>query len=136
MTPKECQVHRQHQQLVRRQVRAKQKVHLERVRQERRDLDNAVFQSRIGHGNFFFFVEIYSMDSAKAMLPDWVRIPKTVNHLACVKNDGYRPDYIYYYTNTIPHDSSTTCTVIWITIMKVSSLSSRQIRRGCPVAVD
>eukprot|EP00873_Tetraselmis_striata_P013760 jgi/Tetstr1/434024/TSEL_002458.t1 len=124
MTPEERQVHRQHQQLVRRQVRAEQKVHLERVRQERRDLNNAVFQSRLGHGNFFFF-EIDSMDSAKTLLPHWVRIPKTVKpdmllkyHLTCVKYDGYRPDDIYYYTNTIPHDSSTTCTLIWITIMK------------------
>eukprot|EP00873_Tetraselmis_striata_P041356 jgi/Tetstr1/461620/TSEL_006720.t1 len=127
MTPEERQVHRQHQQLVRRQVRAEQKVHLERVRQERRDLNNAVFQSRLGHGNFLFF-EIDSMDSAKTLLPHWVRIPKTVKpdmllkyHLTCVKYDGYRPDDIYYYTNTIPHDSSTTCTLIWITIIKAFS---------------
>eukprot|EP00873_Tetraselmis_striata_P007596 jgi/Tetstr1/427860/TSEL_017938.t1 len=124
MTPEERQVHRQHQQLVRRQVRAEQKVHLERVPQERRDLNSAVFQSRLGHGNFFF-IEIDSMDSAKTLLPHWVRIPKTVKpdmllkyHLTCVKYDGYRPDDIYYYTNTTPHDSSTTCTLIWITIMK------------------
>eukprot|EP00873_Tetraselmis_striata_P006246 jgi/Tetstr1/426510/TSEL_016808.t1 len=133
MTPEERQVHRQHQQLVRRQVRAEQKVHLERVRQERRDLNNAVFQSRLGHGNFFFF-EIDSMDSAKTMLPHWVRIPKTVKpdmllkyHLTCVKYDGYRPDDIYYYTNTIPHDSSTTCTLIWITIMKEIQHRGRKI---------
>eukprot|EP00873_Tetraselmis_striata_P036446 jgi/Tetstr1/456710/TSEL_043410.t1 len=133
MTPEERQVHRQHQQLVRRQVRAEQKVHLERVRQERRDLNNAVFQSRLGHGNFFFF-EIDSMDSAKTLLPHWVRIPKTVKpdmllkyHLTCVKYDGYRPDDIYYYTNTIPHDSSTTCTLIWITIMKEIQHRGRKI---------
>eukprot|EP00873_Tetraselmis_striata_P011099 jgi/Tetstr1/431363/TSEL_021054.t1 len=133
MTPEERQVHRQHHQLVRRQVRAEQKVHLERVRQERRDLNNAVFQSRLGHGNFFFF-EIDSMDSAKTLLPHWVRIPKTVKpdmllkyHLTCVKYDGYRPDDIYYYTNTIPHDSSTTCTLIWITIMKEIQHRGRKI---------
>eukprot|EP00873_Tetraselmis_striata_P013766 jgi/Tetstr1/434030/TSEL_023174.t1 len=114
-------------------VRAEQKVHLERVRQERRDLNNAVFQSRLGHGNFFFF-EIDSMDSAKTLLPHWVRIPKTVKpdmllkyHLTCVKYDGYRPDDIYYYTNTIPHDSSTTCTLIWITIMKKIQHRGRKI---------
>eukprot|EP00873_Tetraselmis_striata_P013831 jgi/Tetstr1/434095/TSEL_023239.t1 len=125
MTPKERQVHRQHQQLVRRQVRAEQKVHLQRVRQERRDLNNAVFQPCLGHGNLFFF-EIDSMDSAKTLLPHWVRIPNTVKpdmllkyHLTCVKCDGYRPDDIFYYTNTIPHDSSTTCTLIWITIVKL-----------------
>eukprot|EP00873_Tetraselmis_striata_P037095 jgi/Tetstr1/457359/TSEL_043962.t1 len=68
------------------------------------------------------------MDSAKTLLPQWVRIPKTVKpdmllkyHLTCVKYDGYRPDDIYYYTNTIPHDSSTTCTLIWITIMKMDN---------------
>eukprot|EP00873_Tetraselmis_striata_P027778 jgi/Tetstr1/448042/TSEL_003766.t1 len=142
MTPEERQVHRQHQQLVRRQVRAEQKVHLERVRQERRDLNNAVFQSRLGHGNFFFF-EIDSMDSAKTLLPHWVRIPKTVKpdmllkyHLTCVKYDGYRPDDIYYYTNTIPHDSSTTCTLIWITIMKIlksAPTGTPEIRAGRPL---
>eukprot|EP00873_Tetraselmis_striata_P015195 jgi/Tetstr1/435459/TSEL_024365.t1 len=133
MTPEERQVHRQHQQLVRRQVKAEQKIHLERVRQERRDLNNAVFQSRLGHGNFFFF-EIDSMDSAKTLLPHLVRIPKTVKpdmlhkyHLTCVKYDGYRPDDIYYYTNTIPHDSSTTCTLIWITIMKEIQHRGRKI---------
>eukprot|EP00873_Tetraselmis_striata_P021216 jgi/Tetstr1/441480/TSEL_003123.t1 len=119
--------------MVRRQVRAEQKVHLERVRQERRDLNNAVFQSRLGQGNFFFF-EIDSMDSAKTLLPHWVRIPKTVKpdmllkyHLTCVKYDGYRPDDIYYYTNTIPHDSSTMCTLIWITIMKEIQHRGRKI---------
>eukprot|EP00873_Tetraselmis_striata_P000797 jgi/Tetstr1/421061/TSEL_012106.t1 len=133
MTPEERQVHRQHQQLVRRQVRAEQKVHLERVRQERRDLNNALFQPRLGNGNFFFF-EIDSMDSAKTLLPHWVRIPRTVKpgmllkyHLTCVKYDGYRPDDIYYYTNTIPHDSFTTCTLIWITIMKEIQHRGRKI---------
>eukprot|EP00873_Tetraselmis_striata_P035494 jgi/Tetstr1/455758/TSEL_042557.t1 len=142
MTPEERQVHRQHQQLVRRQVRAEQKVHLERVRQERRDLNNAVFQSRLGHGNFFFF-EIDSMDSAKTLLPHWVRIPKTVKpdmllkyHLTCVKYDGYRPDDIYYYTNTIPHDSSTTCTPIWITIMKIFSRISLALSRSSAYTIE
>eukprot|EP00873_Tetraselmis_striata_P038655 jgi/Tetstr1/458919/TSEL_000385.t1 len=142
MTPEERQVHRQHQQLVRRQVRAEQKVHLERVRQERRDLNNAVFQSRLGHGNFFFF-EIDSMDSAKTLLPHWVRIPKTVKpdmllkyHLTCVKYDGYRPDDIYYYTNTIPHDSSTTCTLIWITIMKIFSRISLALSRSSAYTIE
>eukprot|EP00873_Tetraselmis_striata_P021020 jgi/Tetstr1/441284/TSEL_029535.t1 len=123
-------------------VRAKQKVHLERVRQERRDLNNAVFQSRLGHGNFFFF-EIDSMDSAKTMLPHWVRIPKTVNpdmllkyHLTCVKYDGYRPDDIYYYTNTIPHDSSTTCTLIWITIMKIFSRIGLALSRSSTYTIE
>eukprot|EP00873_Tetraselmis_striata_P006435 jgi/Tetstr1/426699/TSEL_016969.t1 len=142
MTPEKRQVHRQHQQLVRRQVRAEQKVHLERVRQERRDLNNAVFQSRLGHGNFFFF-EIDSMDSAKTLLPHWVRIPKTVKpdmllkyHLTCVKYDGYRPDDIYYYTNTIPHDSSTTCTLIWITIMKIFSRISLALSRSSAYTIE
>eukprot|EP00873_Tetraselmis_striata_P036125 jgi/Tetstr1/456389/TSEL_043123.t1 len=90
-------------------------------------------KSRLGHGNFFFF-EIDSMDSAKTLLPHWVRIPKTMKpdmllkyHLTCVKYDGYRPDDIYYYTNTIPHDSSTTCTLLWITIMKEIQHRGRKI---------
>eukprot|EP00873_Tetraselmis_striata_P045429 jgi/Tetstr1/465693/TSEL_010334.t1 len=60
----------------------------------------------------------------KEDFPD-VTTPKTVKpgmllkyHLTCVKYDGYRLDNIYYYTNTIPHDSSTTCSLVWITIMK------------------
>eukprot|EP00873_Tetraselmis_striata_P015673 jgi/Tetstr1/435937/TSEL_024819.t1 len=80
------------------------------------------------------------MDSAKTMLPHWVRIPKTVKpnmllkyHLICVKYDGYRPDDIYYYTNTIPHDSSTTCTLIWITIMKSAPIGTPEIRAGRPL---
>eukprot|EP00873_Tetraselmis_striata_P029469 jgi/Tetstr1/449733/TSEL_036800.t1 len=128
--------------LVRRQVRVEQKVHLERVRQERRDLNNAVFQSRLGHGNLFFF-EIDSMDSAKTLLPHWVRIPKTVKpdmllkyHLTCVKYDGYRPDDIYYYTNTIPHVSSTTCTLIWITIMKIFSRISLALSRSSAYTIE
>eukprot|EP00873_Tetraselmis_striata_P044452 jgi/Tetstr1/464716/TSEL_009463.t1 len=51
----------------------------------------------------------------KEDFPD-VTTPKTMKpdmllkyHLTCVKYDGYRPDDIYYYTNTIHHDSSTTC---------------------------
>eukprot|EP00873_Tetraselmis_striata_P001684 jgi/Tetstr1/421948/TSEL_012847.t1 len=94
MTPEERQAHRQHRQPVRRQVGAEQKVHLERVRQERRDLNNAVFQSRLGHGDLFFF-EIDSMDSEKTLQPHWVRIPKTVKpdmllkyQLTCV-NSAY-----------------------------------------------
>eukprot|EP00873_Tetraselmis_striata_P036049 jgi/Tetstr1/456313/TSEL_004093.t1 len=123
-------------------VIAEQKVHLERVRQERGDLNNAVFQSRLGHGNFFFF-EIDSMDSAKTLLSHWVRIPKTVKpdmllkyHLTCVKYDGYRPDDIYYYTNTIPHDSSTTCTLIWITIMKIFSRISLALSRSSAYTIE
>eukprot|EP00873_Tetraselmis_striata_P034941 jgi/Tetstr1/455205/TSEL_042054.t1 len=75
-------------------VKAEEKVHLERVRQERRDVNNAVFQWRLAHGNFIFF-EIDSMDSAKTLLPHWVCIPKTVKpdmllkyHLTCV-NSAY-----------------------------------------------
>eukprot|EP00873_Tetraselmis_striata_P017932 jgi/Tetstr1/438196/TSEL_026796.t1 len=83
------------------------------------------------------------MDSAKTLLSHWVRIPKTVKpdmllkcHLTCVKYDGYRPDDIYYYTNTIPHDSSTTCTLIWITIMKIlknAPIGTPEIRAGRPL---
>eukprot|EP00873_Tetraselmis_striata_P045472 jgi/Tetstr1/465736/TSEL_010361.t1 len=69
----------------------------------------------------------------KEDLPD-VTTPKTLKpdmllkyHLTCVKYDGYRPDDIYYYTNTTPHDSSTTCTLTWITIMKDIQHRGRKI---------
>eukprot|EP00873_Tetraselmis_striata_P019360 jgi/Tetstr1/439624/TSEL_028046.t1 len=57
-------------------------------------------------------------------------------HLPCVKYDGYRPDDIYYYTNTIPCDSSTTCTLIWITIMKIFSRISLALSRSSAYTVE
>eukprot|EP00873_Tetraselmis_striata_P001063 jgi/Tetstr1/421327/TSEL_012298.t1 len=48
-------------------------------------------------------------------------------HLTCVKYDGYRPDDIYNYPNTIPHDAFTTCTLIWITIVKEVQLHDKKI---------
>eukprot|EP00873_Tetraselmis_striata_P024011 jgi/Tetstr1/444275/TSEL_032167.t1 len=57
-------------------------------------------------------------------------------HLTFVKYDGYRPDDIYYYTNTIPHDSSTTCTMTWITIaksLKSAPTGTPEIRAGRPL---
>eukprot|EP00873_Tetraselmis_striata_P029772 jgi/Tetstr1/450036/TSEL_037083.t1 len=83
------------------------------------------------------------MDSAKTLLPHWVRIPKTVKpdmllkyHLTYVKYGGYRPDDIYYYTNTIPHDSSTTCTLIWITIIKIFSRISLALSRSSAYRIE
>eukprot|EP00873_Tetraselmis_striata_P039186 jgi/Tetstr1/459450/TSEL_004818.t1 len=86
--------------------------------------DNAILrdlatESEVKLASFDTFRRTWKED-----FPD-VTTPKTVKpdmllkyHLTCVKYDGYRPDDIYYYTNTTPHDSSTTCTLIWITIMK------------------
>ena len=33
--------------------------------------------------------------------------------------NGSRSDDIYYYPNVIAHDSDTTCSIIWMTIVKV-----------------
>eukprot|EP00873_Tetraselmis_striata_P005870 jgi/Tetstr1/426134/TSEL_016462.t1 len=78
----------------------------------------------------------------KEDFPD-VTTPKTMKpdmllkyHLTCVKYDGYRPDDIYYYTNTIPHDSSTTCTMIWITIVKIFSRISLALSRSSAYTVE
>eukprot|EP00873_Tetraselmis_striata_P008819 jgi/Tetstr1/429083/TSEL_019047.t1 len=57
-------------------------------------------------------------------------------HLTCVKYDGYRPDDFYYYTNTIPHDSSTTCTLIWITIMKIFGRISLALSRSSAYPIE
>eukprot|EP00873_Tetraselmis_striata_P037001 jgi/Tetstr1/457265/TSEL_004193.t1 len=106
-------------------------------------MNNAVFYLRFDHGNFFSKIDSMD-DSAKTLLPHCVRIPKIAKpdmllkyHPTCVEYDGYRPDDIYYYTNTIPHDSSTTCTLmIWITIVKIlksASTGTREIRAGRPL---
>eukprot|EP00873_Tetraselmis_striata_P011086 jgi/Tetstr1/431350/TSEL_021041.t1 len=100
--------------------------------------DNAILrdlatESEVKLASFDTFRRTWKEDFPDVTTPK-VRIPKTVKpdmllkyHLTCVKYDGYRPDDIYYYTNTIPHDSSTTCTLIWITIMKEIQHRSRKI---------
>ena len=128
MTPEERKDHRLKFREQCRRVKAEQVVHLERVRTERRELNDAVHKSRCtGDSTKYFFFEIDSMDSAKTLLPHWTRIPKNVMadkllklHLTCVKYDGYRKDELFWYTNVTPHDSSTTATIIYQTILKVS----------------
>eukprot|EP00873_Tetraselmis_striata_P004266 jgi/Tetstr1/424530/TSEL_015058.t1 len=100
--------------------------------------DNAILrdlatESEVKLASFDTFRRTWEEDFPDVTTPK-VRIPKTVKpdmllkyHLTCVKYDGYRPDDIYYYTNTIPHDSSTTCTLIWITIMKEIQRRGRKI---------
>ena len=33
--------------------------------------------------------------------------------------NGTRPNDIYYYPNVVAHDSDTTCSIIWMTLIKV-----------------
>lgn len=108
-----------------RHIKAEKMVHLQRVRAEREDLNDAVRRSRVSPEDFFFF-EVDSMDSSKTLLPHWTRIPKTVDsskllklHLTCVKYDGFRADDIYYYTNVLAHDASTTASIMWTTVFNV-----------------
>lgn len=105
--------------------KARKRQHIKRLNTERKELNDAVAYSRCYPDDLFFF-EIDSMDSAKTLLPHWNRLPKNVDakfllkfHLTCVKYNGTRPDDIYYYTNTVAHDSSTTCSIIWATMEKV-----------------
>eukprot|EP00873_Tetraselmis_striata_P042909 jgi/Tetstr1/463173/TSEL_008106.t1 len=104
--------------------------------------DNAILRDLAAESE----VKLASFDTFrrtwKEDFPD-VTTPKTVKpdmllkyHLTCVKNDGYRPDDIYYYTNTIPHDSSTNCTLIWMTIMKILSRISLALSRSSASTVE
>ena len=65
-------------------------------------------------GEEVFFFEVDGMDQSKTKLPHFqYKMPKDVDpdhllhvHLTCVRYDGTRADDIYYYTNTLPHDSA------------------------------
>ena len=101
--------------------------HMKLFRQERAYLYSRMKASQRSDNKDPFFVEIDSMDQAKTSLPHFAGgVPKDVNgdllfdtHLTCVRYNGHRPDDIYYYPNTLPHDSATTSTVIWQTVLKV-----------------
>jgi hypothetical protein len=75
----------------------------------------------------FVFDQIDGMDSSKLLLPHLKRRPKeTLNpdymlkmNLACVKYNGLSSDDLYYFNNSIPKDSNTTCSIIWLTLFKV-----------------
>eukprot|EP00873_Tetraselmis_striata_P014351 jgi/Tetstr1/434615/TSEL_023706.t1 len=100
--------------------------------------DNAILrESEVKLASFDTFRRTWKED-----FPD-VTTPKTMkpdmllkHHLTFVKYDGYRPDNIYYYTNTITHDSSTTCTLIWITIMKIFSRISLALSRSSAYTIE
>ena len=102
--------------------------HMKLFRKERAYLYSVMQKSQRSGNTSPMFIEIDSMDQAKTLLPHFAGgTPKNVNgnlllntHLTCVRYNGHRPDDIYYYTNTLPHDSATTCTVIYQTILKVT----------------
>jgi hypothetical protein len=104
------------------------KDHMKFVRQERDACYAEMHKSRDSGGEEVFFFEVDGMDQSKTNLPHFqYKMPKDVDpdhllhaHLTCVRYDGSRPDDIYYYTNTLPHDSGNTATVIWKTVLKVT----------------
>lgn len=100
-------------------------IHWARVTTERQFLGSAIHRSRINPDDILFF-EIDGMDSSKTLLPHICQANKKVDpeklikyHLTCVKHNGTRPDEVYVYTNVLPHDASNTCTIIWMTLVKV-----------------
>ena len=104
------------------------KEHMDFVKQEREACYAEMHKSAATRGGEeVFFFEVDGMDQSKTKLPHFqYRIPKDVDpdhllhvHLTCVRYDGTRADDIYYYTNTLPHDSANTATIIWKTILKV-----------------
>ena len=98
--------------------------HWRRVTIERRNVCKAHYESQ--HDPDFLFCEIDGMDSAKTILPHFHTGSKAVDkekllklHVTCVKYNGMRPDDVYYFTDTFPHDSANTCTVMYKTLLKV-----------------
>jgi hypothetical protein len=96
------------------------------VTRERRFLGDALMRSAMDP-DALMVIEIDGMDSAKTILPHLAEQDKGIDkqfliqyHLACVKHNGTVPDEVYYYTNELPHDSANTCTIIWLTLMKVT----------------
>ena len=76
--------------------------------------------------DFFFMID--SMDSAKTEMPHFIRLPKDIKgdlrfkyHVTsvCYDDRNTRPDDVYLYPDIMPHDASTTCTIIWKVLMKV-----------------
>eukprot|EP00873_Tetraselmis_striata_P035151 jgi/Tetstr1/455415/TSEL_042247.t1 len=110
--------------------------------------------SRLGHGNFFFF-EIDSMDSAKTLLPHWVRIPKTVKpdmllkyHLTCVKphfqdhiQDISKPHKFEFTRDDAAASGGSLRTALWsntplsepVQILKSAPTGTPEIRAGRPL---
>lgn len=37
----------------------------------------------------------------------------------CCRYNGTRPDDVYYYPDVVAHDTATTCTFIWMILLKV-----------------
>jgi hypothetical protein len=101
--------------------------HMAFVRQERDACYAEMHKSASSGGEEVFFFEVDGMDQSKTKLPHFqYKMPKDVDpdhllhvHLTCVRYDGTRADDIYYYTNTLPHDSANTATIIWKTVLKV-----------------
>jgi hypothetical protein len=116
------------------QARCNRDLHWERVTKERRFLGDA-FMHSIHNPDLLMVFEIDGMDSSKTLLPHMCMGDKSVNsellikyHLTCVKHVGVKPDEVYLYTDALPHDSSNTCTIIWMTLVKVTLFSvSRNI---------
>ena len=106
-------------------LRTARQAHWDRVTRERRFLGDALMRSAMDP-DALMVIEIDGMDSAKTILPHLAEQDKGIDkhfliqyHLVCVKHNGTRPDEVYYYTNELPHDSANTCTIVWLTLMKV-----------------
>ena len=74
-----------------------------------------------------FYMEIDGMDQSKTNLPHYPNLPKNVNkdllmqiHVTAVRYVGNQPPDIYIYPSTFAHDSNCTCTIIYMSVLKVS----------------
>lgn len=75
----------------------------------------------------WFYMEIDGMDQSKTNLPHYPNMPKNVNkdllmqiHVTAVRYVGSQPADIYMYPSTFAHDSNCTCTIIYMSVIKVS----------------
>eukprot|EP00873_Tetraselmis_striata_P024400 jgi/Tetstr1/444664/TSEL_032512.t1 len=71
------------------------------------------------------FCQFDSIDCSKMALPHVVQKPKFHDqerlltlHATCVKGNGKFPDDVYMYSDCLPHDSNTTVTIMYHTLMK------------------
>lgn len=72
------------------------------------------------------FAQIDTMDCSKLGLPHIHEKVKWLNpealltiHATCVKGNGRWQDDVYLYTDCLPHDSATTVTIMYHTLLKV-----------------
>ena len=117
-------------------MKQKRKIKNAKIRMEEHNQFISQERKFVNHQRFLansapdgFYMEIDGMDQSKTNLPHWPNMPKNINkdllmqiHITGVRYSDGRKNDIYLYTNTFAHDSACTCTIIYLSITKVSQL--------------